>query len=140
MYWTLISIFCNYKKNEACYTFETFVFCFLFLRFYLFIHDSHTERDREAETQVEGEAGSMQGAWRGIRSRVSRITPRAKGRRQTAAPPRDPQINKILKKKTKTPQKKMFVYVCGERWGGKVIRWNQIDKMLIITYEYGNLI
>ena len=29
-------------------------------RFYLFIHDSHTERDREAETQAEGGAGSMQ--------------------------------------------------------------------------------
>ena len=54
------------------------------------IHDSYTERDREAETQVEGEAGSMQGARRGIRSWVSRIVPRAKGRRQTAAPPRDP--------------------------------------------------
>ena len=33
------------------------------------------------------------GARRGIRSRVSRIAPWAKGRRQTAAPPRDP--NKI---------------------------------------------
>ena len=29
-------------------------------RFYLFIHDRHTER--EAETQAEGEAGSVQGA------------------------------------------------------------------------------
>ena len=34
---------------------------FFFLRFYLFIH----ERQREAETQAEGEAGSMQGAQRG---------------------------------------------------------------------------
>ena len=50
-----------------------------------------TERGREAETQAEGEAGSMQGARRGIRSRVSRIAPWAKGRRQTAAPPRDPR-------------------------------------------------
>ena len=49
-----------------------------------------TEREREAETQAEGEAGSMQGAQRGIRSRVSRIAPWAKGRHQTAAPPRDP--------------------------------------------------
>ena len=49
-----------------------------------------TEREREAETQAEGEAGSMPGAQRGIRSRVSRITPWVKGRRQTAAPPRDP--------------------------------------------------
>ena len=38
-----------------------------------------TEREREAETQVEGEAGSMQGARRGTRSRVSRIMPWAEG-------------------------------------------------------------
>ena len=49
-----------------------------------------TEREREAETQAEGEAGSMQGARRGTRSRVSRIASWAKGRRQTAEPPRDP--------------------------------------------------
>ena len=30
-------------------------------------------RDREAETQEEGETGSMQGAQRGTRSQVSRI-------------------------------------------------------------------
>ena len=38
-----------------------------------------TEQEREAETQAEGEAGSMQEARRGTRSRVSRITPRAAG-------------------------------------------------------------
>ena len=32
--------------------------CFVFLRFYLFMRD----REREAETQAEGEAGSMEGA------------------------------------------------------------------------------
>ena len=37
------------------YLFETFL---IFLKF-LFIYDSHTEREREAETQAEGEAGSM---------------------------------------------------------------------------------
>ena len=50
----------------------------LFILFYfkiLFIHD----REREAETQAEGEAGSMQEAWCGTRSRVPRITPQAKG-------------------------------------------------------------
>ena len=31
-----------------------------FKRFYLFIHEKHTER--EADTQAEGEAGSPQGA------------------------------------------------------------------------------
>ena len=56
-----------------------------------------TERQREAETQAEGEAGSMQGARRGIRSRVFRIAPWAKGRRQTAAPLRDPWITLLNK-------------------------------------------
>ena len=41
--------------------------------FYLFI------REREAETQAEGEAGSMQGAQRGTQSWVSRIRPWAEG-------------------------------------------------------------
>ena len=49
------------------------------------------EREIEAETQAEGEAGSMQGACRGTRSQVSRITPWVEGRHQTAEPPRDPQ-------------------------------------------------
>ena len=47
-------------------------------------------RKREAETQAEGEAGSMQGARRGTRSRDSRMAPWAKGRCQTSEPPRDP--------------------------------------------------
>ena len=38
-----------------------------------------TQREREAETQAEGEAGSLQGAQRGTGSLVSRITPQAKG-------------------------------------------------------------
>ena len=39
-----------------------------------------TERgERETETQAEGEAGSMQGARSGTRSRVSRIRPWAEG-------------------------------------------------------------
>ena len=43
------------------------------------------DTEREAETQAEGEAGSMQGAQLGTRSWVSRITPRAAG---SAKPPR----------------------------------------------------
>ena len=43
--------------------------------FYLFIHESHREREREADTQAEGEAGAMQGSRSGIQSWVSRITP-----------------------------------------------------------------
>ena len=37
---------------------------------FLFIYS-----EREAETQAQGEAGSMQGAQRGTRSQVYRITP-----------------------------------------------------------------
>ena len=36
---------------------KNYLFFIIFLRFYLFIHDRH--REREAETQAEGEAGSM---------------------------------------------------------------------------------
>ena len=38
-----------------------------------------SQREREAETQAEGEAGPMQGARRGTRSQVSRMVPQAKG-------------------------------------------------------------
>ena len=47
-------------------------------------------REREAETQAEGEAGSMQGARHGTQSRDSRIMPWTEGRHQTAEPCRDP--------------------------------------------------
>ena len=39
----------------------------------------HTLRERETETQAEGEAGSTQGARLGTRSRVSRILPWTEG-------------------------------------------------------------
>ena len=39
---------------------------FLKKRFYLFIHERHTQR--EAETQTEGKIGSLWGAWCGSRS------------------------------------------------------------------------
>ena len=58
------------------------------------------DTEREAETQAEGEAGSMQGARRGTRSRVSRIMPWAEGRRQTAEPPRDPWEGNIFEQYT----------------------------------------
>ena len=53
--------------------------------------------EREAETQAEGEAGSMQGAGCGTRSWDSRIAPQAKGRCQTAAPPRDPSTTYFIR-------------------------------------------
>ena len=47
--------------------------------------------ERGAETQAEGEAGSMQGAGCGTRSWVSRIPPWAEGRCSTAEPRRRPE-------------------------------------------------
>ena len=52
---------------------------------------------REAETQAEGEAGSMEGARRGTRFWDFRITPWAKGRRSTTEPPRCPGLEFLLK-------------------------------------------
>ena len=46
------------------------------------------DTQREAETQAEGEAGSMQGARRGTRSQDPGVTPWAEGRCSTAEPPR----------------------------------------------------
>ena len=63
------------------------LYSFFFLIFNLFM----TERER-GETQPEGEAGSMPGAQCGTQSRDSRIASWAKGRRQTAEPPRDPLL------------------------------------------------
>ena len=51
-----------------------FFVCLLFLKIYLFI-----QRERERGAQAEGEAGSMQEAWLGTWSWVSRITPQAAG-------------------------------------------------------------
>ena len=58
---------------------------FYFKIFYLFM----IERSRD--TGRERSRLHALGARRGTRSRVSRIAPWAKGRRQTAAPPRDPR-------------------------------------------------
>ena len=51
-----------------------------------------TERERGRDTGRGRSRLHAPGARRGIRSWVSRIGPWAKGRRQTAAPPRDPFI------------------------------------------------
>ena len=64
-----------------------------FLNFYLFMIVTETERERERARDTGRGRSRLHapGARCGIRSRVSRIVPWAKGRRQTAAPPRDPQ-------------------------------------------------
>uniref|UniRef100_A0A8C0S8I8 Toll-like receptor 9 n=4 Tax=Canis lupus familiaris TaxID=9615 RepID=A0A8C0S8I8_CANLF len=49
------------------------------------------DTQREAGTQAEGEAGSLQGARCGTRSQDPGITPWAEGRRSTPEPPRSPQ-------------------------------------------------
>ena len=46
-------------QKETLDPLATTLCCGFFLKKFLFIYDSHTEREREAETQAEGEAGSM---------------------------------------------------------------------------------
>ena len=50
------------------------------------------DTEREAETQAEGEAGSMPGTRCRTRFWDSRTAPWAKGRCQTTEPPRDPLL------------------------------------------------
>ena len=52
--------------------------------------------EKEAETQAEGEAGSMQGNWCGTRSGVSRVTPWAKGAAKPLSHPGCPSICSLL--------------------------------------------
>ena len=66
------------------------VFFLIFLNFYLFM--IVTERERGRDTGRGRSRLHAAGARCGIQSRVSRIAPWAKGRRQTAAPPWDPDI------------------------------------------------
>ena len=76
---------------------------------YLFIRDTESE----AETQAEGEAGSLQGAWCGTWSQDPRITTWAKGRLSTTEPPRYPwsQTSLILFEFILTNQS-FFLHLC----------------------------
>ena len=58
----------------------------------MIVTHTHTERERQRGRDIGRGKSRLHapGARCGIRSRVSRIAPWAKGRRQTAAPPRDP--------------------------------------------------
>ena len=69
----------------------------IFFFFYLFM--IVTERERGRDTGRGRTRLHAPGAGCGIRSRVSRIAPWAKGRRQTAAPPRDPSLNFLIFKR-----------------------------------------
>ena len=82
--WNILtrSVFCLFV---CLFLLFLFIFCLLFKDFiYLFM------REREAETQAEGESGSMQGAQGRTRSRDPGIMPWAKGRRPTTEPPTCP--------------------------------------------------
>ena len=98
--------FFSYCHHDMSFIWQTctlfffkFLFIYLFLIFYLlFIYLSHRERERGRDTGRERSRLHAPGARRGTRSQVSRIAPWAKGRRQTAAPPRDPKdsVSKVL--------------------------------------------
>ena len=98
-------------------------------RFYLFIHK---RQGREAETQAE----EKQGARCGTRSKDSRITLRAKGRRSTAEPPRRPMYLTFLQ--TQSSSERIYVIVlsatiCSHSicvlYGGKL--WETGDYSLL---------
>ena len=82
--WTL---FWSSLSWKSCLMLQNTVLIF-FKRFYLFIHERHTQR--EAGTQVEEEADSLWGAWCGTQSQDPRIMTWAKGRCSTTEPPRCP--------------------------------------------------
>ena len=63
----------------------------LFFYFYFYLFMIVTQRERGRDIGRGRSRLHAPGARRGTRSRVSRIAPWAKGRRQTAAPPRDPK-------------------------------------------------
>ena len=77
-------------NEDTFIQFLSFFFNFFFLDFYLFMIVTHRERERGRDTGRGRSRLHAPGARCGIRFWVSRITPWAKGRRQTAAPPRDP--------------------------------------------------
>ena len=60
---------------------------FIFLKDFIYLF----MRDREAETQAEGEAAPLQGAGCGTGFLDPRITPRAEGSGSTAEPPGCPK-------------------------------------------------
>ena len=66
------------------------------------------DTQREAETQAEEEAGSLQGAWCGTQSEDPGITPWAEGRWSTAEPPRHPRMSTFKSDVTQVPFTKVL--------------------------------
>ena len=88
----------SYKAHGPFGSFTSyFVFVFVFFNFYLFMIVTQEERERGRDTGRGRSRLHAPEARRGSRSLVSRIAPWAKGRRQTAAPPRDPTYVVLLR-------------------------------------------
>ena len=97
-----------------------------------------TETEREAETQAEGEAGSMQGAWCGTQSRVSRITPWAEGSTKPLSHPGCPHVKNLLqflgeplRKAKQSSWIKTIIPLCTEQQ-------QQQQKTLTKVFSHGN--
>ena len=93
-----------------------------FFNFYLFMIVTQRERERGRDTGRGRCKLHAPGARHGIRSRVSRITPWAKGSCQTAAPPRDPLFltSRGPSRLFSTVASPLFMYSC-ETQRGRVI-------------------
>ena len=79
--------------------------------------------EREAETQAEREAGSIQGARHGTqrtRSQDSKIMPQAKSRRSTAEAPRCPYFINFLIYIVISSKMALLITTCWEKNGGKI--------------------
>ena len=91
------------KKQKLLFPLPSPAVFLLYFIFIFFIYGSQRERERERERGRDIGRGRSRlhapGARRGTRSWVSRIAPWAKGRRQTAAPPRDPSPAVLSKAK-----------------------------------------
>ena len=92
---------------------STKALCLFFLIIYLFM--IVTQRERGRDTGRGRSRLHAPGARRGIRSQVSRIAPWAKGRRQTAAPPRDPKALCLIDHIETVDWVSVLVYV---KWKG----------------------
>ena len=79
--------------SHCSFFFCSFIFyLFIFFKYLFYLFMIVTERERHRDTGRGRSRLHAPGAQCGIRSRISRIVPWAKGRHQTAAPPRDPHV------------------------------------------------
>ena len=81
-----------YSRGSKIFLWHLFQTVFLFFFKILFICSCEKQREREAETQAERKAGSMQEAQCGTQSRVSRITPWAESSTKPLSHPGCPSL------------------------------------------------